>query len=68
MLIFTTFIVQHFFTRFILIKFASVSKPSVLGFLLTFSEGGVVLGGEIEPGTAVQQSGALTTKPRRALI
>jgi hypothetical protein len=41
----------------------ALSKSSALGFLLKFSEGGVP-GGGIEPGTAVQQSSTLSTKPR----
>jgi hypothetical protein len=41
----------------------ALSKSSALGFLLNFSEGGVP-GRGIEQGTAVQQSSALSTKPR----
>jgi hypothetical protein len=37
----------------------ALSKSSALAFLLKFSEGGVP-GGGIEPGTAVQQSSALS--------
>ncbi len=39
----------------------ALSKSSALSFLLKFSEGGVP-GGGIEPGTAVQQSSALSAK------
>ncbi len=52
-----------FFARVVL---PALSKSSALGFLQKFSEGGVP-GGGIEPGTAVQQSGGLSTKPHRTL-
>jgi hypothetical protein len=42
----------------------ALSKSYARGFLQKFSEGGVP-GGEIEPGIGVQQSSALSTKPRR---
>jgi hypothetical protein len=44
----------------------AMRKSSALGFLQKFSDGGVP-GGGIEPGTDVQQSSALSTKPRCTL-
>jgi hypothetical protein len=55
---------NFFFARVVL---PALSKSSALGFLLKFPEGGVP-GGGIEPGTAVQQSSALSTKPRCTLL
>jgi hypothetical protein len=60
---FSTFTVQYF-TRFILagVVLPALSKSSALGFLQKFFRGR-----GIEPGTAVQQSSVLSTKPRCTL-
>ncbi len=55
---------------FLLLQYSVLQDSSSLNFLrwgLKFSEGGVP-GGEMEPGTAVQQSSAQSTKPRCTLL
>ncbi len=48
--------------------FAGVVLPALSNHLRWAGGRGGVPGGGIEPGTAVQQSSALSTKPRRNLL